>query len=285
MPLIKNAHVLRINAQESIETIDFVAIEAPLEISLHYPSTSGTQVDEQLMITMQTPGHESDLAIGYLFGEGLISSASDITAIELNSKESGSDSLEISLDKAPTRSRQSRQRGIYMNSGCGLCGKDDLSGIHFPKPPDFEAMQPLLKQSVLSLLSERLHQGQNGFRSTGGLHAAALFTPEGDLIELREDIGRHNALDKLIGAILKKDPTRFEESILFLSSRLSFELIQKSLTAGIAIVAGVGAPSSLAVELSNRYRQTLIGFVRDDRFNIYSHPQRVNITHPCISSR
>jgi len=229
---------------------DEVAVEEPLEI----------RVDgEPLAVTMRTPGHDDELALGFLFGEGLIDGPRSATpTLDANTVE-----VEGPLLKDPAG------RSFYTTSSCGVCGKGALEEVESaPIPPG-----PAVPRDLLATLPDHLNQPT--FERTGGLHATGLFTPDGKLVEVREDVGRHNAMDKVIGWALRHNVTPLHPHILCVSGRLSFELVQKAAMAGAPILVGVGAPSSLAIRLAHDKGITLAGFARAARVNVYTHVERV----------
>ena len=247
---------------------DFVAVEEPLQIRLN---------GRDLAITMRTPGDDRALAAGFLFTEGLIEHADQIVGLEDDGKGTVSVQLAPGVDSTP----ESAARNFYMTSSCGVCGKasiealrtgDSLRGAGCTAlPPD----RPKIDARVLTSLPDRLRAAQSVFERTGGLHAAGLFDQTGTLLDVREDVGRHNAVDKLIGTALLEGRVPLDSHILMLSGRVSFELVQKALRARIPVIAAIGAPSSLAVETALRFSMTLAGFVREGRFNLYSGHGRI----------
>jgi FdhD protein len=250
---------------------DTVAIEEPLEIRLRYSLNNRWQT-QAVSVTMRTPGHDKELAAGFLFSESLIDSASDIASIEIGGAESNEITLELKphVDLDWDRLR----RNFYTTSSCGVCGKASLQAL------EIEQADPLTPQycvapEILETLPGLLRESQSVFAATGGLHAAGLFSPSGELLAIFEDVGRHNAADKLIGHFLLQNDSRLPTGILALSGRASFELLQKAWRARIGLVASVGAPSSLAVDLARRFGITLAGFVREGRFNVYTHSERI----------
>jgi FdhD protein len=234
---------------------DEVAVEEPLEV----------RVDgEALAVTMRTPGHDEELALGFLYGEGLIDGPRDAGP----TRDFAANTIEV----AGPLTRDPGRRRFYTTSSCGVCGKgaiEELAVASAP-PPD----GPRVSRALLARLPERLEQP--GFEHTGGLHATGLFDPDGSLILVREDVGRHNAMDKVIGRALHDGLVPLGERILCVSGRLSFELVQKAAVAGAPILVGVGAPSSLAVSLATERGITLAGFARHGRANVYANPQRVS---------
>jgi FdhD protein len=242
---------------------DNLAVEEPLEIRVG--STS-------LSVTMRTPGHDFELAAGFLFAENIISGASQI--LGMTSSQPNVVAVELSPDAAiePPKS----QRGFVMTSACGLCGKESLESLAVNRCPVLPPDGLQIDAGVLHRLPQELRRQQNIFESTGGLHAAALFNTQGELDSLREDVGRHNAVDKLVGHALLRYRTPLHDSVMLVSGRASFELVQKAAMAGIPLLAAVGAPSSLAVATAERCRMTLIGFLRNGGFNVYSGSVRVS---------
>lgn len=274
----RQTRILRQFEDTASEETDPVVVEAPLEIVLQYrKQTSGTWVDLPLTVTMRTPGRDEALITGLLFTEGIINSPDGIIAIS----ESETDGPKVvTLKSPPATDFRDRQRTFLSASSCGFCGKTQLGDLLPRQPPVFDATTPTFSADFIRSLPERLRNAQGQFDATGGTHAAARFSTEGACLGLEEDIGRHNAVDKLIGHALlqateQKRIADFSTQLLLLSGRVSFELMQKALAAGFPIIVAIGAPSSLAVEMANAARQTLIGFLRADRFNLYSHPQRI----------
>ncbi len=270
--------VVKIFGDQEEQAIDRLAVEEPLEIKLAYQSANGLQV-KNLAVTMRTPGDDADLAAGFLFTEGIITSIDAISGIEYNGKpcsENKENSIQVRLQQNIQPNLSQSDRNFYTSSSCGVCGKASIHAIHTVRSvaaPHWQGGPVTV--ALLTGLPAQLAQQQKTFAATGGLHAAALFSTDGDLLLLREDVGRHNALDKLIGAALSAPSIHLRGCILLLSGRASFELIQKAAMAGIHVVAAVGAPSSLAVSLASDFGITLIGFLRNNRFNIYSGYQRI----------
>jgi FdhD protein len=236
---------------------DILAVEEPLEIRVGSRSLS---------VTMRTPGHDFELAAGFLFAEDIISSAGQIRSME--SLRPNIVAVELSPDAVIERPKS--QRGFVMTSACGLCGKNSLKSLAANRCPVLPPSGLKIDAGVIHRLPQELRQKQDLFESTGGLHAAALFDKHGDLDSLREDVGRHNAVDKLVGHALLKFRTPLHDSVMLVSGRASFELVQKASMAGVPILAAVGAPSSLAVATAERCGMTLIGFLRNGAFNVYN---------------
>jgi FdhD protein len=262
--------VTRVTAHSREQADDMLAIEEPLEITVCYWAAE-TLVKKQMAITMRTPGNDEELALGFLFSEGVITTINEISKIE--SLEKNKIVITLNTDAKPNLERT--ERNFYTTSSCGVCGKTSIDSIRILSATRLDEPKVFVDQQIFTRLETQLIEQQHIFSQTGGLHSSALFDLHGNLIELREDVGRHNGLDKLIGSAFIKSTLPLSERILFLSGRASFELIQKASMAGIRIVAAVGAPSSLAVELAEEMNMTLIGFLRNERFNIYSGIERL----------
>jgi len=259
------ARIWRVEGEHAEPREDHLATEEPLEIRLAWGESRRT-----VAVTMRTPGADEELAAGFLFAEGVIASAErirGITTVDTNV-------LEVELADGPEPELMSLDRHVFATSACGVCGKAGLETLRLrvagPLPPG-----PVVAPDLIRSLPELLRAGQGLFDATGGLHAAALFDTAGTLLAVREDVGRHNALDKLIGWALNQGLPPLSRHLVMVSGRSSFEILQKSLVAGVGIVCAVSAPSSLAVELAERFGVTLIGFLRGDRFNIYSGAERI----------
>ncbi|MFN7926532.1 MAG: formate dehydrogenase accessory sulfurtransferase FdhD [Blastocatellia bacterium] len=222
-----------------------------------------------------TPGHDFDLAAGFLFTEGIVQHAGQITALHHCGDQDNIVRVELAADVTVDFARL--QRHFYTSSSCGVCGKTSIEALQANACPTLPELSWQIAADLVHDLPAQLRAAQSVFDTTGGLHAAALFQPTGELAALREDVGRHNAVDKLIGAALQSGDTPLHHHLLLVSGRASFELVQKALMAGLPMLAAVGAPSSLAVELARAFGMTLIGFVRDGRFNIYCGPERIQL--------
>ena len=252
--------VTRIAQGSVTENEDVLAVEEPLEIRVAFEGR-----EKNISVTMRTPGDDYDLAAGFLFTEALIRSAADIEAI----RHWGSPNV-VRVELRVPIDASKLDRHFYTTSSCGVCGKSSIDAVRVLGGVT-RALQPVrLSKEVIHTLPNLLQQHQSAFRATGGLHGAAVFTSSGDLLRIREDIGRHNAVDKVIGSLFRDGATPLSDSVLMVSSRASFELVQKAIVAGIPALASVGAPSTLAVQLARDFGLTLLGFVRDGRFNIYS---------------
>jgi FdhD protein len=267
--------VHKINGAHSLTLAqDALAVEEPLEIRLGY-EVEGQRTTKSLSITMRTPGHDFDLAAGFLFTEGIVERAAQIAAIQHCGGQANVVRVDLQTDVPIDFVRL--QRHFYTSSSCGVCGKTSIEALQATTCPTLPKSEWQLTADVIQALPDKLRAAQSVFDSTGGLHAAALFDAHGKLLDLREDVGRHNAVDKLIGAQFQAGRTPLAERLLLVSGRASFELVQKALMGGIPVLAAVGAPSSLAVELASNFGMTLIGFVRDGRFNLYCGAERVRL--------
>ncbi|MFZ1370592.1 MAG: formate dehydrogenase accessory sulfurtransferase FdhD, partial [Ferruginibacter sp.] len=250
------------------------AVEEPLEIQLAYSTSTGRMI-KNIAVTMRTPGNDEELAAGFLFTEGIIQNASAIREIKQPGADENRVLVELHENVQPLLSNIARN--FYSTSSCGVCGKASIDAIRSVSQYGMEHDHLLINASDLYHLQDGLKKQQKVFEDTGGIHASALFQPDGKFMMLREDVGRHNALDKHIGAALIKNELPLNNCILLLSGRASFELVQKAAMAGIKLIAAVGAPSSLAVDMVKETGITLIGFLRNDRFNIYSGKHRISL--------
>lgn len=253
---------------------DAVAAEEPLEIRLAW----GERV-QRLAVTMRTPGHDADLAVGFLAGEGVVQQPADVVEAFHTPLQGGTadpNVVVVRLAEGVRFDASRLERHVYTTSSCGVCGKASLEAVRAIRGPDLPD-GPRLAPETIHALPAALRRAQAAFDQTGGLHAAALFDAAGALLVVREDVGRHNAVDKVVGAFLRAGAGVPVESVLLVSGRASFELVQKAVAAGIPILAAVGAPSSLAVDLAADAGLTLVGFVRDGRFNVYAGAQRVRL--------
>jgi FdhD protein len=267
----RHVEVSRDGIGGSETTLDLLAIEEPVEIRVQWEEHGEPRV-ANVAVTMRTPGADPELAAGFLFTEGLVGDRAQI--LDIQSCRPGSIRVVIAPGAAIDLTQS--ERHSYTSSSCGLCGKTSLAALRTTSRFPLGDAIPLVDAALIRSLPAALRRAQPAFDATGGLHASALFDLEGRLVTLREDVGRHNALDKVIGAELLASRLPANERILMLSGRVSFELVQKALMAGIAIVAAIGAPSSLAVELAREAGMTLLGFVRSERMNTYSCGERIH---------
>ncbi len=271
-PGVAVRRVVRVRDGQLDVADDAVAAEEPLEIRLAW----GDRV-QRLAVTMRTPGHDADLAVGFLAGEGVVGTPADVVDAFHTPLQGGADDPNVVVVRLAqgVRFDVSRlERHVYTTSSCGVCGKASLEAVRAIRGPALPGGPRLTPETILALPAA-LRRAQSAFDQTGGLHAAALFDADGSLLIVREDVGRHNAVDKTVGSFLRAGAGVPPESVLLVSGRASFELVQKAVAAGIPVLAAVGAPSSLAVDLAADAGLTLVGFVRDGRFNVYAGAQRL----------
>lgn len=264
----KEIGIVRVRRENAQHTQDVVAVEEPLEIQVQ---EFGKAIPRSISVTMRTPGQDPALATGFLYTEGLISEPADILSVSITAENQ----VCVRLREGLALDVSSSERNFYTTSSCGVCGKSSIEAIHTHRRFDLTTCSFQVKEKLLFSLTDQLQQQQSLFAATGGIHAATLFSANAQLKSMQEDVGRHNALDKLIGDAVQNDDLPLSESILLLSGRASFELIQKSAMAGIPIVVAIGAPSSLAIELAKETGQTLIGFLKSTGYNLYSGHERI----------
>ena len=269
----------RENKFENVD--DFISIEEPLEISIRYKEHD-KWIKNSLSITMRTPGHDEDLVRGFLFNEQIIQGLNDIETIESFGEKVGQYNIQnkilVTLNNSKNVNISKIKRDFLTNSSCGVCGKSSLDALEILKKEKTSKSNPKLSKEVLINSPSMLRENQSEFAKTGGIHASGLFSSNGNLISLREDVGRHNALDKLIGSSLISKNLQPNDQFITCSGRLNFELVQKVLMTNIGLMIGVGAPTSLAIDLANRFDMTLVGFVKEDSFNIYTNNQKVIVS-------
>lgn len=266
-PSIANRRVLRWKADSSAKRVtDALAVEEPLEIRVETRS---------IAVTMRTPGHDAELAAGFLLTEGILRSAADVLKIATHSRNRTGNVLDVFLAPGVTVDFAQLTRHVFASSSCGLCGKASIDAVRQKFKPVKSKLR--VPASLLAELPARLRDQQAAFDATGGLHAAALFDAVGKLLVVREDVGRHNAVDKVLGHALLAGWLPLDRHILLVSGRASFEILQKALAARVPVIAAVSAPSSLAVDFAKANGQTLAGFVRGDRLNVYTHASRVRL--------
>ncbi len=263
---------------ESIE--DLISIEEPLEISLEFKEKE-KWITKSLSITMRTPGHDEDLVRGFLFNEQIIRNVKDIENIKSFGEKVGQYNIQnkilVTLNNSQNVNISKIKRDFLTNSSCGVCGKSSLDSLEIIKKTKTSKSNPKLSKEIIINSPSILKKNQSEFAKTGGIHASGLFSSDGSLISLREDVGRHNALDKMIGDSLNNNHLNPNDQFITCSGRLNFELVQKVLMTNIGIMIGVGAPTSLAIDLANRFDMTLVGFVKDDSFNVYTNNQKVMV--------
>jgi FdhD protein len=268
---IKQVRIKRIKLSESEIMEDIVAVEEPLEIQLQYGKVN-QRINKPVSVTMRTPGNDAELALGFLYTEGIVKNIIEVENVTQNVLDSNK--VLVSLKPHIDPELKKLERNFYTSSSCGVCGKASIEAVSIA----CERLANdtlIISTEIIKQLAHSIRNEQAVFSSTGGIHASALFDLEGNFLFLREDVGRHNALDKLIGYGLKNELLPLSKHILVLSGRASFELLQKAAIAGIKIVVAIGAPSSLAVQLAHDFNITLIGFVKAERFNIYCGEQRI----------
>lgn len=272
--------IFKINSNHSIEKMDIVAIEEPMEIAIKYIEKDHTSL-KTISITMRTPGHDKYLVLGFLFSEGIIDSVSDIHDIQFKFSCTPEETIEqtvvVHIKPHLIHRVKDLNRHFYTSSSCGVCGKTTIdlavTHCHFL----LKSLERLISLDIIYKLPNILKSNQKLFDQTGGIHACALFDFGGNLITIAEDVGRHNAMDKLIGHCLENHLVPASEHILLVSGRASFELIQKALTIGVPALLAIGAPSSLAIDLASSFGMSLGGFLKDGSVNIYSGIQRFNL--------
>jgi FdhD protein len=290
-PSVAPAEIVRVTLGKIATLQDAVAVEEPVEIQLVYGPANDRKI-KSISITMRTPGNDQELAAGFLMTEGVVRDAAHIASIGAPSPATAPPAIANSRRASvPTALRSqvirielrpdievglsTLERNFYTTSSCGVCGKASLAALRTLCPlPQQDRFT--IHSDLLSSLPQKLKTAQAVFKETGGLHAASLFSSDGNLLSVREDVGRHNALDKLLGAAFLEDIVPLRDSLLLLSGRASFELLQKAVMGGIPMVAAIGAPSSLAIEVAREFSITLVGFLRPESFNIYSAPRRIS---------
>ena len=271
--------VIKVNERESLVQSDALACEEPLEIRITFGS-SDKRTTKSISVTMRTPGNDNELAAGFLFTEGIIHNMNEVKKISARDENV----IEVELNESFQPVLEKLNRNFYTTSSCGVCGKTSIDAVKILTPTFSDTDDFIVSSELVYSLPPLLRKTQHVFEQTGGLHASAIFSLEGNLEIVREDVGRHNALDKLIGAAFFENSLPLSKHILLLSGRASFELIQKAAMAGIRFVAAVGAPSTLAVELAKESGISLVGFLRENRFNIYSGEHRIgaNTLRPVV---
>ena len=260
------------------EKDDLISIEEPLEISLKFEKENKT-ITQLLSITMRTPGQDEDLVRGFLYNEQIIKDIKHISSIEKFGDKVGQYNIQnkilVTLNDSSNVDITKIKRDFLTNSSCGVCGKSSLDALEVIKQDKTPKLEPKLNSKIIISAPDILRNNQAEFAQTGGIHASGLFNKDGTLINVKEDVGRHNALDKLIGNALINGQIDPSNQFITCSGRLNFELIQKVLMTNIGIVIGVGAPTSLAIDLANKFDMTLIGFVKKDSYNVYTNSQKV----------
>lgn len=273
----RQVRVLRLRGKGMTREKDVLAVEEPLEIRVAHATSDGSRTVETVAVTMRTPGHDFDLVAGFLHGEGLVDRPEAIR--ELTYCRSGEEQeynvVEARLRRGISFDLERVRRNFTTSSSCGVCGKASLEAVEARGCAVIDDGGFRVSARLLPRLPDILAEGQGGFRRTGGLHAAGLFHADGTCTLIREDVGRHNAVDKALGHAFLRRSLPAARRILVVSGRVSFEIVQKAVVAGVPMLVAVGAPSSLAVDLATRFHQTLVGFARDGGFNVYAAPERV----------
>jgi len=276
MDIKYNVAKFKENKKEEIK--DNVSVEEPLEMNLRFKKNGSWQT-ENLSITMRTPGNDEDLITGFLFNERIIENVNQLIKVEKKGDKVGDyniqNKIEATIDSIENIDIDKLKRNFLTNSSCGVCGKTSLDTIEVIKNQKLNLTFPKIKKEIIMKSPELLVSKQSEFSKTGGIHASSLIDDSGNVIVTREDVGRHNALDKLIGYAHKKKLIDNRSQFIACSGRLNFELVQKTLMSDIGIMAGIGAPTSLAIDLAKRFGMTLLGFVKNNSFNIYSNKERI----------
>jgi len=272
--------VLKYKSNNAKNIDDLISIEEPLEITIKFKNKEIW--DENIIsITMRTPGNDEDLVRGFLFNERIIEKIEYIDKIESVGENVGQYSLKnkivATINNSENVDIDKIKRNFLTNSSCGVCGKTSLDSLEVIKKDKILKSLPKISHDIIMKSPTTLRENQSEFSKTGGIHASGLFSDNGDVVAIKEDVGRHNALDKLIGYALQKKLLNPSNQFLTCSGRLNFELVQKALMSNIGVLIGVGAPTSLAIDLANKFDMTLVGFVKQDSFNIYSNKERIII--------
>ena len=272
--------VLKYRSNNINEIDDSISIEEPLEITIKFKNKE-TWTENTISITMRTPGNDEDLVRGFLFNERIIEKIEYIDKIESVGENVGQYNLKnkiiATINNPENIDIDKIKRNFLTNSSCGVCGKTSLDSLEIIKKDKIVKSLPKIDHKIIMKSPTTLRENQSEFSKTGGIHASGLFSDKGNVVAIKEDVGRHNALDKLIGYVLKKKLLNSSNQFLTCSGRLNFELVQKALMSNIGVLIGVGAPTSLAIDLANKFDMTLVGFVKQDSFNIYSNKERIII--------
>ena len=273
-------NITKLKGSKKEEIQDHISVEEPLEMSLKFKKGNNWNI-ENISITMRTPGNDEDLISGFLYNERIIENINEIEKVEKTGETVGDYNLQNKIEATINNTNNldigKIKRNFITNSSCGVCGKTSLDSIEVIKTKKTDLSYPKIGYNIILKSPEFLRSNQSEFSKTGGIHASALIDSKGDVIAIREDVGRHNALDKLIGHALKNKIIKPENQFIACSGRLNFELVQKALMSDIGLMAGVGAPTSLAIDLAKRVDMTLVGFVKSDSFNIYCNKNRILI--------
>ena len=273
-------NVIKLKDSSVEEVKDFVSVEEPLEMNLKYKVDS-KWITEHLSITMRTPGHDEDLISGFLFNERIIENFSEIENVEKIGEKVGDFNIQnkivATINNAKNIDIGKIKKNFITNSSCGVCGKTSLETVEVIKKDKLNISFQKIQKKIILKSPDLLINEQSEFSKTGGIHASSLINEQGNVVATKEDVGRHNALDKLIGCSHKKKIINNHSQFISCSGRLNFELVQKGLMSNIGLMAGVGSPTSLAIDLAKRFDMTLVGFVKSDSFNIYCNKSRILI--------
>ncbi len=273
-----NYQTVKYKQNQSATIDELISIEEPLEMIVRYKKNNNW-IDNSISVTMRTPKNDEDLIAGLLFSEGIIHKFTEIEKIETLGHETGKfklrNKIRVTLNNGENLDVKHLRRNFLTNSSCGVCGKASMDSLEIICKTKINKNNPKIKSSLVTAIPNLLKQNQSEFSKTGGIHASALFDQDGKVLVIREDVGRHNALDKVIGHCFKNSIFDTKNQFIACSGRLSFELIQKTLMANIGLLMGVGAPTSLAIDLAKRFDITLIGFIKSDSFNVYCGENRI----------
>ncbi len=273
-----NYQTVKYKQNQSATIDELISIEEPLEMIVRYKKNNNW-IDNSISVTMRTPKNDEDLIVGLLFSEGIIHKFTEIEKIETLGHETGKfklrNKIRVTLNNGENLDVKHLRRNFLTNSSCGVCGKASMDSLEIICKTKINKNNPKIKSSLVTAIPNLLKQSQSEFSKTGGIHASALFNQDGKVLVIREDVGRHNALDKVIGHCFKNSIFDTKNQFIACSGRLSFELIQKTLMANIGLLMGVGAPTSLAIDLAKRFDITLIGFIKSDSFNVYCGENRI----------
>jgi len=273
-----NYQTVKYKQNQSATIDELISIEEPLEMIVRYKKNNNW-IDNSISVTMRTPKNDEDLIVGLLFSEGIIHKFPEIEKIETLGHETGKfklrNKIRVTLNNGENLDVKHLRRNFLTNSSCGVCGKASMDSLEIICKTKINKNNPKIKSSLVTAIPNLLKQNQSEFSKTGGIHASALFDQDGKALVIREDVGRHNALDKVIGHCFKNSIFDTKNQFIACSGRLSFELIQKTLMANIGLLMGVGAPTSLAIDLAKRFDITLIGFIKSDSFNVYCGENRI----------
>ena len=271
-------NIVKLKENRTQEVKDHVSVEEPLEMNLRFKQNSSWHT-ENLSITMRTPGDDDNLITGFLFNERIIENVNQITKIETQGDQVGDyniqNKIEATINNIKNIDIGKLKRNFLTNSSCGVCGKTSLDTVEVIKNDKLNLLFPKIQKKIIMKFPELLMNEQSGFSKTGGIHASSLISDSGKVIATKEDVGRHNALDKLVGYVHRKKLIDNRSQFIACSGRLNFELVQKGLMSNIGVMAGVGAPTSLAIDLAKRFSMTLLGFVKNNSFNIYTNKERI----------